>query len=496
MKPLTRRQFVVLGGLGAGATLTGGAGLWWTATHGSEYVGGEDLSQPPVLESREGTLQLELVAAATQARIGGRQAAVETYNGSLPGPTLRVSAGETIQIAMTNHLQAPTNLHVHGLHVSPAGNSDNPFLSIAPGATFDYEFALPEDHPPGTYWYHPHHHGNVADQVSAGLYGAIIVTDPEPVPVTRERLMVISDLSLDTSGDLAEAGDMDQMVGREGDVVLVNGQVRPRIHAAPGARERWRIVNACPSRYLSLSLDGQRMQVLSRDVGRLPVPDEATEVTLLPGGRVELLIHATEGSSTLLTTPVSRGDMGTMVGDAAALLPGRDDPSELLVLDVSGSAVEALPAVPEGPGPRDLRTETVTGRRTLDFVMEMGNGTMMGEGGMSMMSFTINGRTFDADRTDTPVKAGIVEEWTLTNPGLMDHPVHLHVWPMQVIADGDQVLNDPTWRDVVNVPASGQVKVLIAFDDFLGRSVYHCHILDHEDRGMMGTVEVSSAQTG
>lgn len=113
----------------------------------------------------------------------------------------------------------------------------------------------------------------------------------------------------------------------------------------------------------------------------------------------------------------------------------------------------------------------------------------MGMGG-GMMGFTINGREFSAARTDTTVAAGSVEEWTLTNPSPMDHPFHLHVWPMQVIEQGGRALDRPEWRDVVNVPAQGRVKVRVAFTDFTGRSVYHCHILDHEDLGMMGVIEV------
>lgn len=107
-----------------------------------------------------------------------------------------------------------------------------------------------------------------------------------------------------------------------------------------------------------------------------------------------------------------------------------------------------------------------------------------------MMSFTINGQEFDAGRTDSPVAADAVEEWTLRNSSPMDHPVHLHVWPMQVVEGGPDDLADPVWLDVVNVPAFGQVTVRIPFEDFTGRTVYHCHILDHEDLGMMGTVEV------
>ena len=109
---------------------------------------------------------------------------------------------------------------------------------------------------------------------------------------------------------------------------------------------------------------------------------------------------------------------------------------------------------------------------------------------MGMMAFTINGRTFDPDRTDTVVAAGTVEEWTLLNPSPMDHPFHLHVWPMQVIEEAGTAQDSVTWRDVVNIPANGQVKVRISFTGVTGRSVYHCHILDHEDQGMMGVIDV------
>lgn len=491
MSPLTRRQLLVLGAAGAGTAAVGGAGLWWTTSGGQGYAAGGELIEPRVVSSRNGTLELDLEAAPTRVQVGGREAFVQTFNGSLPGPTLRVAPGDTIRVAMTNRLQAPTNLHVHGLHVSPEGNGDNPFLSIAPGESFDYEFVLPEDHPPGTYWYHPHRHGYVADQVASGLYGAIIVEDREPVPAARERVMVVSDLSLDASGNLAEVNQMQQMMGREGDVVLVNGQVRPRLTAAPGERERWRVVNACPSRYLRLQLPGQKIQLLSRDLGRLPVPEEITEVLLAPGNRVELLVETTEGSTKLVTAPVDRGGMGgAMVGDNS---PGDNEAVELLSFAVLGEPAQAPKPVPAGPALRDLRQEPVAARKTLDFAMGMGGGSTgmsgMGSGQNSMMAFTINGKKFDPERTDTPVAAGTVEEWTLTNSSPLDHPIHLHVWPMQVIEAGDRDVPEPRWQDVVNVPARGQVKVLIAFEDFPGRTVYHCHILDHEDQGMMGAVE-------
>ena len=106
-----------------------------------------------------------------------------------------------------------------------------------------------------------------------------------------------------------------------------------------------------------------------------------------------------------------------------------------------------------------------------------------------MMAFTIDGKPFDPTRIDTVVQGGAVEEWTLTNTSPMDHPVHLHVWPMQIIEQRGATAKSATWQDVVNVPAQSSVRVRIAFDDFTGKTVYHCHILDHEDGGMMGIID-------
>jgi FtsP/CotA-like multicopper oxidase with cupredoxin domain len=143
------------------------------------------------------------------------------------------------------------NLHTHGLLVSPEGNGDNVFVTVEPGDTFEYEFLLGRDHPSGVFWYHPHHHGNVAEQIFGGLYGTIIVEDESPVDVQasieadRERVLVISDIGFDASGDLQVASAMDRMLGREGDIVMVNGQVGATLGLRPGERERWRVVNAC-----------------------------------------------------------------------------------------------------------------------------------------------------------------------------------------------------------------------------------------------------------
>jgi FtsP/CotA-like multicopper oxidase with cupredoxin domain len=491
VKPISRRSALTLGGIGVAGTVVGGAGLLWrqpesgprggTPAGSTAAPSGEQLRQPAELSSVDGVLQVRLDAAPGQVRIGARTATTLGYNGGLPGPTLRLRAGDRLRVNLHNGLSDPSNLHVHGLHVSPEGNGDNPFVMIEPGHSFDYDYRLPADHPPGLYWYHPHHHGFVADQVFGGLYGAIVVEDPEPVEASRERVLVISDLTLDGSGHVAPATPAQRLRGREGQLVLVNGQRNPALSILPGERERWRIVNACVSRYLRLRLDGQRMQLLGIDSGRFQAPRDVEELLLAPGNRADLLVTAAAGQAVLRALPFDRGSMAGMMGGGGT----PTDEVELATLDVAGEQVAAAAAVPGRPAPRDLRGSTVTARRELTFRMGMGGGM----GGGSAMSFTINGRSFDGERVDTTVQAGSVEEWLLTNASPMDHPLHLHVWPMQIVQDNGRAVESALWQDVVNVPARGQMRVRIAFDDFAGRTVYHCHILDHEDKGMMGVIE-------
>jgi FtsP/CotA-like multicopper oxidase with cupredoxin domain len=147
---------------------------------------------------------------------------------------------------------------------------------------------------------------------------------------------------------------------------------------------------------------------------------------------------------------------------------------------VTGGSVTPLPRIPAQAEPRDLRQEPVARRRQLTFAMAMAGGTMR---------FIIDGKEFDPNRIDQTVAVGTIEEWVITNTSPMDHPIHLHVWPMQLIEENGQQLKEPSWQDVVNIPARSNVKVRIAFEDFTGCTVYHCHILDHEDQGMMGVID-------
>ena len=491
---LSRRQALQVAALGAAGAVAGGIGTWRTflapATGSFDTRAGGALRQPPVLSSRDGVLDVRL-AATRGVDVAGRRSAASGYNGTLPGPTLHLRPGDRVRLDLVNRLDEATNLHTHGLHVSPRGNSDNVFRRVEAGQTARYEYAIPADHPSGTFWYHPHLHGSVADQVFSGLYGAIVITgadEPEDLP---EKVLVVSDITLTSEGDVAAVSGPQVMAGREGDTVLVNGQQTPRINLTAGQAERWRVVNACTSRFVELQLDEHNLGLMGLDGQALGQAQERESVLLAPGNRADLIVQpGRAGSFTLRTLAVDRGGMG--MGMMAAGPEGTSPEVPLATVQVStdspsGASPSEAPAPRLSPSasrkPRDLRGAQVSNQRTITFTMGMGMGDM---------SFGFDGREFDHSRVDQQLTLDTVEEWTIANTTPMDHPFHLHVWPMQVIeAPYLEANGAPDWRDVVIVPARGQVRVRVPITDFGGRTVYHCHILDHEDQGMMGLVEAT-----
>ncbi len=483
--PISRRHALTLGGLGAVGLIAGTTG-WIVSATADTGTGtgafrpdatGAELLDPPVLDSRAGRLAVELTAAAG-VRLAGRDTSALGFNGGSPGPTLRMRPGDELAVRLTNRLQQPTNLHTHGLRVSPQDNSDNPFVSIDPGASFDYLYKIPTDHPAGTHWYHPHHHGTVADQLFGGLAGALIVDRGPDIPATTDRMMLITDITLDGAGAVVPASTADRTMGREGRLLLVNGQHQPTVTAAPGATERWRIVNACTSRVLALRLDGHQLVQIAQDGSFLTRPTGRDTLVLAPGNRADVLVQPTgTGRFALVADPYDRGSM--MGGSSTST-----GSITLATLLASGPARAAapLPAVLPAEVPT---VAPLTRTRQTDFRMGMGGG--MGGG----MGVSIDGRTFDPARDDQTVTFGSTEEWTVTNNSPLAHPFHIHVWPFTVIAASDNRALTGTPQDVALIPPRGWVRLRIPFTTFTGRSVYHCHILDHEDAGMMATVVVA-----
>ncbi len=419
MGGINRRQSLQLGAVGTAGIVVGGVGLsqtglpWATGSVANGGESGVEWVESEALRSRDGLLRVELVVSQVEVELAGTTARMLTYNGSVPGPTWHLRPGDRLEVRLVNALDEPTNLHTHGLAVSPEGNSDNPFLSIGAGESFDYLFELPEDHPTGVFWYHPHLHGSVADQIFGGLYGTILVEDEDAIPVSRERVLVISDTTLTADGGVAPVSPRQVMMGREGELLLVNGQSQPRMSARPGERERWRVVNACTSRYLRLAAPGQDVQLLGVDAGRESPVRRVDDVLLTPGNRADLLVTMQTGTSELVTRGHDRGrGMMGMMGDGE--LSG---PASLATLVVDGDDVPVDDrAIPERVPDVDLRDREPDNRR--EIVMTMGMGGMGRRGGG--MVFGFDDRSFDGERIDQSVTAGTLEEWTIHNPTTMD----------------------------------------------------------------------------
>ena len=492
---LSRRQ--ILAGLGAGGVLIAVGGLAACtrdeAPSGGSTAGSSgsppDFTQPDELTSSNGRLDVTLVAAAATVPYAGGSRWALTYNGTTPGPTLRVRPGDVLTVTLDNRLDAPTNLHTHGLHVSPEGDSDNVFVMVDAGQQHAYRYEIPADHPSGTFWYHPHHHGTVAPQVFAGLAGTIIVEDAvdelAQLAASSSRLLVLADPNIGETATVVDVSMMETMMGREGNAIVVNGLLQPRIRTRGGTLEHWRIVNASPSRYYALHLDGLPLHLIATDGGRLDAPRLVDEIGLVPGERAEVLIPVSAaGSSVLTTRGVDRGGIG-MGGMSRRNAASQAEGATTIVasLDVEGPSAPA-PALPSALRDQGGLLDGVTRTRDVTLSMNMGMGGTGGDG-----QFLIDGRSFDENRVDITTRLGTTEDWVIHNTSPMDHPFHLHVWPFRVIEGSDGKAVSPGWKDTVNVPAGQSVRVRIPFRDIPGKAVYHCHILDHEDLGMMGVIE-------
>jgi FtsP/CotA-like multicopper oxidase with cupredoxin domain len=434
-----------------------------------------------VFRSYAGELRADVRAASARVIVGGRAASLFTFNGSLPGPRFEASAGDSVTLRLDNALGEATNLHYHGLHIPPTGAADNIFLHVPDGESFTYQFSIPAEHAAGLFWMHPHLHGTVARQVSRGLAMPFVIRgeiDAVPeIAAAEEHILVLQDFELDANGNPVEPSMSDQMMGREGSVVTLGGVVNPVIGIRQGGLVRLRLVNGSVSRFYRLTLEEHPLHIIGVDGGPLPVVRTVDEILFLPGERVDILIEGTraDGSFRLLNLPYDRGDMGMMGGSAQRT-------TETLATIQYRGASERTWALPTSlPGSAEpLAPATLPAR---GFRLGMGMG--MGMGGMS---FTINGREFDARRIDSAPRLGTVEEWVYVNDTPMDHPMHLHTNSFQVI--GPDGVPERAWRDIILVKANQQARFRVQFEDFAGKTVQHCHILDHEDQGMMATVEM------
>ena len=440
--------------------------------------------------------------------------------GQIVGPLIDVREGDTVEIRFVNRLPEASTIHWHGLPVPP-DQDGNPSDPVAPGASRVYRFTLPPGSA-GTYWYHPHPHMMSAEQVFRGLAGPIVVrAAADPLASWPERHLFFSDLKLASDGTIAPNDMMDWMNGREGQFVLVNGARRPLIVMA--ADERWRVWNACNARYLRLSLgDGRTFAQVGTDGGLLQEPREGlTELLLAPGERAELIVRAGGGArgaaQSSQSAPSGQSTQSTQSAQStrAVLTAEVYDRRKMAMSDGSlppdpAHALADLqfePHTPDAPGPAAAIPATLreisalgapAGQKSAVFSERMDMAAMHSAGAShngvpAGMAFLINGASFDPQRITLTSRRGEVERWSIANRTDMDHPFHLHGTQFQVLEreQGGVATREPylAWRDTVNVQPGETVRIATVQSQ-AGDRMFHCHILEHEDLGMMGTLRV------
>jgi FtsP/CotA-like multicopper oxidase with cupredoxin domain len=325
----------------------------------------------------------------------------------------------------------------------------------------------------GTFWYHPHVDADT--QVESGLYGAIRIRGGVEPPVAEDRMFVIDDVKLEASGKLSQATDaLDVMLGRQGNVLLVNGRRKPTISVRAGSRERWRFVNSANGRFFDLSLDGRPFLVVAWDGGAIPEPYTTDRLLVAPGERYDILVDFEPTDVGPLTLRTLHHDRGHHVPD-----PG---PLDLMRVEV-GPAEQGASA---GPLPaswatwRPLPIGSTTPRRAFTLSEREAPG--------QPPRFFINDQAFPEV---TPVRAveGDVEVWEIENQAEMDHPFHLHGMFFQVL-DVDGIPPEHRGlKDTVNVPQLSKLRFAVGYG-MRGSWMFHCHILEHAERGMMGELRI------
>jgi FtsP/CotA-like multicopper oxidase with cupredoxin domain len=428
-------------------------------------------------------------------------------------PVIRTSPGQDIRLTFKNEMSAQsrercvdgacmnmTNLHFHGLHVSPNAPQDDVLTMMAmPGESLQYVVDIPLDQPPGLYWYHTHPHGESYQQSLDGMSGAIVIDGIEryvpEVRMLRERILILRDRVV--GKDDPAGTDLRRSVGISGKgcsipasaevperLFTVNGVLRPEIDIAPGERQFWRILNASPDLYADLTVDTEKLEVVALDGMPLAFhdPKHRTEsvvhIFLPPAGRVEAIVTGPHSGAhaSLRTHCIDTGPDG--------------DPNPAMALadlvDLPQPSVRTLPAS------HDLKTPVYKPvsptqiasieNSSPDFVVtftEDKNG------------FYINGNKFSmADPPMLTVATGNYHHWRVVNDTNELHPFHIHQVHFLIYSQNNDRMAHPEWLDTVNVPVKGNVDLMMDFTDPIirGISLFHCHLLSHEDKGMMAKI--------
>ena len=421
------------------------------------------------------------VAGGRHEFLDGIETETIGVNTGFLGPILTARAGDALRMNVANGLAEPMTLHWHGLHL-PAAADGGPHQEIAPGATWSPEFDLRQK--AGTFWFHGHQHRRTAEHVWAGLAGVIRVSDDEeaalPLPRTHgedDFTLVLQDRRFDASGQMPYDANMhDRMAGMQGDVMLVNGLASPVLDTdAP--RVRLRILNGANGSFYRLHFaDTRAFYQIASDGGLLAAPVAMRETVLSPGERGEYLVDLADGAAAQLRAEAF-GAEAAMMGSAGI--------REVMTLRPKAARAPA-PALPERladlPPPPEATGETRT------FTLSMSGMGMMGD-------FLINGGQYDHGRINFSVPLGATETWIWENTTPMIHPIHIHDVQFRIIDRGGRppAPQEAGLKDTVLIGPGEKVALRMRFEDYsdaVHPHMYHCHILEHEDAGMMGQFTV------
>jgi FtsP/CotA-like multicopper oxidase with cupredoxin domain len=438
------------------------------------------LRQPAVYTSHNGVLNVTLVANERHVIIGGQPVLAKVYDDSFTAPTLVVNPGDLVRVKLVDHLNEPTNLHFHGLEVSPNGHADNIFVSIDPGQSFQYSFRLPRDAPTGTFWYHSHEMvpmdemgrypaAGSEEQVFDGLSGMLEVQGltrdlPKPLRHLTQRYLALRDVQV--AGDQIVSSD----IASNGPTTrLVDGQVDPRITIVPGQTELWHIGNVGADIFYRLELPGHTFDVVAQDGHPVIHARPRATLVLPPGKRFDVLVRGQKpGIAPLQTLFFNEGDDHYPVRTLATVVTtGRAERPKPLPNVISWSSV-------------DLGRAHVDRRRTVIFSEDE-----------KTNRFFIDGQSYDPSKINFRAKLNTVEQWTIVNQTDETHPFHMHTYPMQLISTNGVPAGFNGYQDEIVLPRHGYVVMRIKFAQYTGVTVFHCHILAHEDAGMMANIEVS-----
>lgn len=437
----------------------------------TEVTGSGNPLRFPPLFTNGGTMTL---AQTTVQLWPGQNAQVFTINGSYPGPTVMIDKGQTFTATFVNNLTDATTTHWHGLS-TPAIMDGHPRNAVAPGGSFTYTF--PVINRGGTYFYHSHGDMVTAKQVYKGFAGFFIVRDPAenfnlpsgaydiPLCIQDRRIADIPNINY-------APGNYEMMWGYLGDTVLVNGT--PDAYLEVGRTlYRFRLLNGSNGRVYKLAFsDGRSFQVIGTDGGLKDAPVSATQVTLAPGERIEILV---DFSSNTIGQNVKLQSVAFSHGGALPYKQG-------IALDVirfditsnntSGGVVPAAFNPITYYNPADVVTN-----RTFNLTV-----------GSSHPMHKINGLTFDINRVDWQVPQNSLEKWKIVNQTADFHPMHTHEAQWQLITRNNSTNLPPSdkgWKDTIVLSPGENVEVLVKFTEHKGLYLFHCHNLEHEDDGMM-----------